>query len=588
MYHGQRRIRNGGVNVKDCPVIPANEVDLSRILTAVPVAQIQRGRKYPKDRNTGEKYYYLDLITAFDIETSKEKFAAGEQDWRSWMYVWQWQIGDICTIIGRTWDEFITLVKVANATLPDNVRLMVYVHKLAFEFQFLSGVWEFAPEDVFATDVRSPLYCKMGNLELRCGYRLSGYSLDKWAEDCQSDHQKLVGELDYNVVRYPWTPLTDQELAYCINDVIVVVECVMIMLAAEGDTLYTIPYTNTGYIRRRVRAAMRMWSPTGVQTICGDLYTYDRLREVFRGGNTHANRWYVNQLIGDVYSYDRSSSYPDVMVHCKFPMSRFRDEDPTLDRLQQLVSKGRAIIARLAFVNIRLSDDSIGLPYLPIDRMELRGYHVPIGAQDDNRRLLSAAYCEIAVTDLDLEIIQSQYEWDAMEVHWLMSSRYGYLPQPLTDILIDLYRKKTALKDLEGHEVQYNHAKAQLNSSYGMMVQRVISNAVEYVDNHWRIQPDFDRLSEYNKAIEHAFLAYQWGVWVSAWGRYRLQEGVVIAEQLHPAGLRSSFRICGHRFCKINSSARLLPIQRPKDPRREALRRIRARPNRKTSLHGRL
>lgn len=551
--------------MQDTPVLMANQVVISELLAGVGIAKVHKGQKYPKDRKTKETYYYLDIVTAFDIETSKEKYGPAPTEWRSWLYVWQWQFGEIATVIGRTWEEFLSIVNQINAYLSDNVRLMVYVHSLAYEFQFISGVWNFASEDVFATDVRSPLYCRMGKLELRCSYRLSNYGLGKWAKECKADHSKMIGDLDYNVVRYPWTDLTPEELRYCINDVICVVECVEIMLESYNDTLYSIPYTNTGYIRRRVRNALKMWSYDAVKQMCGDLLTYDRLRQAFRGGNTHANRWHVTDLLGDVYSYDRSSSYPDVMCHCKFPMSKFKAETPDIETLQKCIDRGRACLLKVGFWNIRLKSDRIGLPYIPFDKCCEVGFNKPKGVQLDNGRILLADYLEIAITDIDMEIIQEQYVWDAINVQWLMSARYGYLPKPLQDVLISLYTAKTSLKGIEGEEVTYNHAKAELNSCYGMMVQRVFTNPIMYKKNHWRVgkfkddlenDPSIDkdfvidstRLECYDESISHAFVCYQWGVWVTAWARYRLQEGVKLAEKADPDNITSPFRVCGYGF----------------------------------------
>ena len=101
--------------------------------------------------------------------------------------------------------------------------MLVYVHNLSYEFQYLSGIWKFEESDIFATDVRKPLYCRMGNLELRCSYRLAGESLKGWAKHMGVDHQKLE-DFDYTEKRYPWSPLTDLEYQYCWNDVISVVE----------------------------------------------------------------------------------------------------------------------------------------------------------------------------------------------------------------------------------------------------------------------------------------------------------------------------------------------------------------------------
>ena len=297
----------------------------------------------------------------------------------------------------------------------------------------------------------------------------------------------------------------------------------------------------------------------------------------------------MDQLLGDVISYDRSSSYPDVIVHCKFPMTRFREEEPTFERLKKLLEGGRAVMMKISFINIRLADDQSGIPYLPLDTDSIRKTKTvrrSIGAQEDNGRLLSAAFYEVAVTDIDYDIICDQYEWDYSEIHWMMSSRYGYLPQPLTDILIDLYKKKTLLKGVKEDVVVYNHTKAQLNSAYGMMVQRMISNGVEFINNEWIIPPEFDRNAEYAKAVERAFLAYQWGVWTAAWARFRLQEGVTIAEQHHPNGLRSSFRLRRYRLCQGHRSFGLLPLQFGTYPGRKEIRRIRSRFDRRSALYG--
>ncbi len=52
------------------------------------------------NQSSSQKYYYVDLITAFDIETTYI-----EEIDNSVMYIWQWQFGDKCTVIGRSWYE---------------------------------------------------------------------------------------------------------------------------------------------------------------------------------------------------------------------------------------------------------------------------------------------------------------------------------------------------------------------------------------------------------------------------------------------------------------------------------------------------
>ena len=536
--------------MKDTPVIKATDFDPAVYLANVPIAKIQQGHKYPKDRRDGVHYRYLDIITAFDIETSSHQFDKEDvASWQSWMYIWQWQFGEIVTVIGRTWIEFLEVVNAIEAHLEARsnsdykVRLMCFIHNASYEFVYISGIWTFADNEVFATDTRDVLRFFMKQIEFRCSYRLSLYSLKAWADELHTDHSKLVGNLDYSIARFWDTPLSDAELQYCINDVICVVECVEIMLKSYGDTLYTIPFTSTGYIRRRVKQALAMWCHNGVQSMQPDLRTYDRLRAAFRGGDTHTNRHWARHIIADVWSYDRSSSYPDVIVHCKFPMSKFREEECTFKRLQFLLDNGRAVLLKIRFVNIELKNPRTGNPNIPIAKCTEPGYTQPVDCIVDNGRILSARYCELAMTDIDLEIISHQYkwDWDKTTIEWMESARYGYLPQPLRDLVIDLYRVKTSLKGVAGHEIQYAHSKGEINSCYGMMCQRLITNPILYNNGNWKPDPNFNREAEYEKVRKKAFLNYAWAVWVTSWARKRLAEGIEIAEKLYPNERRTAF-----------------------------------------------
>lgn len=525
--------------MRDTPVI-IEGANAGMLFDGVDLAKPAQGTKYPRDRRTGERVRYLDIVTAFDIETSAIQVSEDPRDLHSVMYIWQWQFGERYTVIGRTWDEFIALVNDINRYLENqHARLMVYVHNLSYEFQFISGIWNFDESDVFATSLRDPLYCFMGRIELRCSYRLSGYNLATWARNLAVDHQKLTGDLDYNKAFRPWSELTPDELQYCINDVIAVVECVEREMESYGDTLYSIPYTQTGYIRRRIKRANRDWSARALPEMQNPLYVYDRLRAAFRGGDTHANRYYVESIV-DVYSYDRSSSYPDVIVHKKFPMTKFREETADWPSFVKAIESGRAVLAKIAFYGIKLADETTGNPYLPFAKCAEPGYTRPIGAKLDNGRILSADYCEIAITDIDYQILENQYDWEGVRVLWLMTARYGYLPTPLISVVIDLYKAKTKLKGVPGRELEYMHAKQNLNSIYGMMCQRVIANPIVYRNGYWfpgeftRKDPDGNRVKitreeAYNDAINRAYLNYAWAVWVTAHARYELFRGVQIA-----------------------------------------------------------
>lgn len=544
--------------MRDTPIVRAADVTAEQLLKGVGIAKLKKGQRYPKRHGTKEPIRYLDIITAFDIETSKNQFGSDVGDWQGWMYIFQWQFGDRYTVIGRTWTEWLNLVNDINTYLhsigPD-VRMLTFVHNLAFEFQYVSGIWHFEPEDIFATDLRSPLYCYLNQIEMRCSYRLSGYDLETWADEMRVDHRKMDGDLDYSVKRYSWTELTEDEMRYCVNDVMAVVECVERTMHLEADTLYSLPYTATGYIRRRVKQTLKMWGVDAVHSMDTTLDTYDHLRQAFRGGDTHANRYWLDGIWGDVSSYDRSSSYPDVICHCMFPMTTFRPEPPTMAQFQKLLDNGRAVLLKVKFWGIELRDKRSGDPYIPLSKCREKGFEFPhpvefhpvdgepftFPLEDDNGRILKAGYCEMAMTDVDFEIIQDQYTWIREEIEWMDSARYDKLPKPLIDVVIDLYKEKTALKgkrtgdpaEDELIKVRYAHVKALLNAIYGLFATKVINAPITFqdeLDEIWKIG-DYDRPALYDKALETIRCQYSWSVWVTAHARKRLFDGIRLAEQ---------------------------------------------------------
>lgn len=245
------------------------------------IPQQKRNKGNPK---TSQKFYYKDIVTAFDIETTYIK----EID-QSVMYIWQWQFGHEVTVIGRTWDELRQFMKELLITLNGD-RLVIYVHNLSFEYQFLSGVFSFNPEDVFCMDHRKILKALLHDtFEFRCSYLQSNMNLRSFCEKMGVKSYKL--KMNYKKRRYWYTDLTPKELAYCINDVRGLVECIEKEMERDDDNLYTIPLTSTGYARRDAKRAMRKVSPTYIKKQLPNYEIYKMLREAFRGGNTHASRF---------------------------------------------------------------------------------------------------------------------------------------------------------------------------------------------------------------------------------------------------------------------------------------------------------
>lgn len=482
----------------------------------------------PSGNKHGNKATYKDLICAFDIETTR--LADIEQ---SIMYIWQFQVDDYATVYGRTWPEFISFLTEVKRRLRGSW-LVVYIHNASYEFQFIKGIYSFDIDEVFCMDSRKVCKFTMFDaFEFRCSYIHSNMSLDVFLKKLGVEHKKLKG-FDYNKLRYPWTELSQDELDYCINDVLGLVEALKKEMKADGDNLYTVPLTSTGYVRRDCKRAMKKYNCKQLRAMLPDVALYTMLREAFRGGNTHASRWLAGEILEGVYSYDRSSSYPDVMLNNKYPMKPFFIEGyADAARIKDLIfKKKKPVIMRVRFEGIRESAKMryIGIPYLSKDKCRNI-----VNAEVDNGRILSADYLETTITDVDFKIILDCYTWDNMDALQIAYSSYGKLPAPLLDVVKEYYRKKTGLKGVEGQEIYYTKSKNKLNSCYGMMAQDPVKDTIDFIDEgrdvdgeyKFYVPEDIPISTLLEKNNRRAFLAYQWGVWVTAWARYALHLGIM-------------------------------------------------------------
>ena len=82
------------------------DFDLQRYLLGINPLPKRKGGKKRHDRDR----VYLDLLLAFDIETSRiwaTNSETGAQEEHAFMNIWQCQVGKDVTVYGRTWEEWI-------------------------------------------------------------------------------------------------------------------------------------------------------------------------------------------------------------------------------------------------------------------------------------------------------------------------------------------------------------------------------------------------------------------------------------------------------------------------------------------------
>lgn len=502
------------------------------------IAARKRGK-----RAKSQRVEYVNVVAAFDIETSVlHRMEKGEDEPHAFMYVWQVAI-DSDVIMGRSWDAFFAFLGHVDEmcaalqesnNLDTKPYLVMFVHNLAYEFQFLAGLYPFQPEEVFLREARKPIYARMlGCIEFRCSYMHSNMSLSKFTEIMKCEHRKLDGDtFDYDVVRYPWSELTDYETQYCINDVLGLVEAIKTEMKRDGDTLHTLPLTSTGYVRRDAKAALWpiRWK---IESILPYQREYALLRAAFRGGDTHANRYKVGKILENVESYDETSAYPAQQRTRNFPITPFRwlsGEDLQMSNIIDYIRHGRAVVGRYVFSGLRLRNEREPVPYLSLSKTQSSAFVV------DNGRLLSADLCTTTLTEIDLAIVMRQYSADKIACEEAMIARKGPLPKQYLDVIDKYYQDKTMLKngpdgetedEADERQYQYMKSKNKLNGIYGMSAQDPIRESIQFIDGDYQAVHKTDE--EKRQALEKAYFPYQWGVYTTAWARYALHEAIQIA-----------------------------------------------------------
>lgn len=502
-------------NINGIPVFGYSTFPVADLLK-IPKAQ-KKHRSYDVGHHKDD-IRYLDIITAFDIETTRLKDIE-----QSILYIWQWHFDGIGCCIGRTWQEFQLFIDRIKKIMPAHTMICVMDHNLSYEFQFLAGIYDFKEDEVFCIDNRKVLYCDMYDLlNFRCSLMHSNSGLDLYLKDMGVQHKKLT--LDYNIVRYPWTDLDDNELAYCINDVVGLVEATKVDMELHNDDLYTFALTSTGNVRRIVKHNMRAARNYFVQPVLPDLHIHTLLREGFRGGNVHANRLCTGFTIDNVFSFDRSSAYPCEIMCGRVPVGKFRQlVENTVEAVENYIANDMAIIMRVEFRHIKTKKHWEPAPYIPKDKCFRCDESTFV---NDNGRMLSCDYILTTITDIDFEIIKRQYQWEEINIVEAYAASYGYIPKKIREVVIDLYQKKTELKGVKGKEQEYMLSKQLLNSIYGLMCQNPIRVMTLFRNGEF-IDDDSKSFKElYSKYCSNAFTCYQWAVWICANARKGLQEGI--------------------------------------------------------------
>lgn len=477
----------------------------------------------------GHRQVY-NVPAAFDIETSSFKI---DEEKAATMYIWQFGLNG-SVIYGRTWEEFLDFCDelVGYLGLNSQRRLLIYVHNLGYEFAFMRKWFDW--DKVFAIKNRRPVYAIAGGLEFRCSLFLSNYSLAYLGDNLLTTYKvkKLVGNLDYSKIRHSLTPLTDEELAYCINDVRVVMAYIQEKIEQDGD-ITQIPLTNTGYVRNYCRKecffqdceteeekkkALYSYRALMKSLKIKDKPEYDQLHRAFMGGFTHAGCYYSNQEhpLENIGSADLTSSYPFAMVGQYYPMS----PATYIGHIDNAKLFKYYIDRYCCLFDIEIHNLRPKSPYenpLSLSRCNTSGRTIT-----NNGRIVSSEMVRTTLTELDYDTLTKFYQWDSYKIMNLRIYEKGYLPKPFILAILSLYADKTQLKGIAGKETEYLVSKNMINAGFGMMVTAIIRDEYVYDGDWTKNEADtISQLNNYNRNFNR-FLFYAWGVWVTAHARHNL------------------------------------------------------------------
>lgn len=466
---------------------------------------------------------YVNLPMVYDCEVSSWYNAEGVK--RASVYVWTCIVFDTYVYYGRTVQDFVNFLdRVKKAYgLSDKKRAICYVHNLPYDSHFFLPWIEV--DDMFAIDNHSPLsFLAQNAFEFKCSLALSNKSLDKIGEEVGVG--KVKG-FDYTKLRHHATPLTDEEWKYCMFDVIVLYHYIEGQIAEKDNcgNITQIAKTFTGITRRESRKRcvndsmhVKFYNACKIR----DLEIMKALEQAFQGGYTHSNSANAGFTLENVESYDLSSDYPSQMVKQMFPITRFRkDMSRTIRNPQKYAS----------LIKISITGLKAKTHHSIISTSKIIGGAPPDAVIDNGRLVSTGMTITMWITEMDYLTYKMFYDWDEddEEIEVVYYAQKGYLSEPYVLHCLELYHFKTTLKGSEDPEDIYNYkmSKMKINSLYGMSVTSPMRLKWVYgydgEDVTWNTEckTEQELLDDANNSRTN-FLAYQWGVWVTAYARYDL------------------------------------------------------------------
>ena len=454
---------------------------------------------------------YYQIAGALDCETSNFIDKNGEKT--AIVYEWTLNIDGYVKIF-RTTPQLMAFLWNVKEQAPINAehKLVLWVHNLSFDSTYLLP-YLLSP-NVFAVSKRQPVKINTADgFEFRDSAKLTGADLEFIGDNMLTTPiKKLKDIFNYDLVRTPITPLTDDEIRYCENDTAIIIELIKDYMK-EYKTVQAIPLTLTGSVRKHIRGFCypedRYDCEYGrlMSRLTLDEEVYEIAREATRGGLCCVGKRARRREMENVVSYDGNSWFPSKQVSRKYPMSKFIKVEPSEKYLTT-----HAVLFRAHFKGLQATNRHAQLltasscVYLP----EPPKTHV------EGKKVIDAEEAIISFNEVDYAFFKTAYKWEEMNILKMYIAKKDYLPREYILGVLDLWQNKQRLKGRPGYEL----SKKKINSVNGMSLTRIDRNKITWnKDGYDEEKTDLAEALKNENEKKNRFNFYVWGIWTLSYSR---------------------------------------------------------------------
>ena len=411
-------------------------------------------------------------------------------------------------------------------------KLIIWVANLAHEYAFFKKQIAAAGiTDLFAKTERTPLKIEVcGCIEFRECIGLFGSSLADIAKK-NTKTQKLEGDLDYDLVRNPDTPIKrapdaghkNSEYDYMRNDVAILDELSEVAFKKFTDKKLKIPMTSTGILRQECKNMIniiRFEEIINSKLMPFTEHEYFMQRKfMYAGGLSGTSPIYAGEFISKSKCADIVSDYPAQMNHHLFPAGELRETD--VRNNNKLGSKFRIILfvcdLRAKTAHSVLSKHKI----VNFDNdKHCRGIGRARSAIVLNGKVWAANNVCLLLNGTEIKGLQELYTFKNIKLLrlWYFTEKKK-APYHLRKCMNKYYLRKQELKEAGLDDtVEYKICKSMVNSFYGMSVTKLYDCIYKWSEGKQKIVEAAAEKS-YDYQREHVWLNPYVGYWTTSYAR---------------------------------------------------------------------